>query len=179
MRYVRNMVAINCTCGWSGRGSDNDPCPRCGGIERVTKGRAMSCKHENAEHLMPGEQFATWTWLDVNITTVNFEQLRCLDCGTWLSLGPTPPDTEAVAIEKRAAELASTWDPDNASWNGFESLGMCSPDGQHADLIEQDVRDGRKSPHDLFAYLSGHLACVIASHDNDPPAQGMDRESKP
>lgn len=31
---------------------------------------------------------------------------ECLDCGTWLPLGPSADDSEAVRIEIRAAELA-------------------------------------------------------------------------
>lgn len=48
----------------------------------------MKCQHKNADHLKPGE------WLNLGdqpVHIVAFEQLRCLDCGAWLSLGSAPP----------------------------------------------------------------------------------------
>ena len=35
------------------------------------------------------------------------KQLRCLDCGAWLSLGPSADDSDAVRIEILAAFLVS------------------------------------------------------------------------
>lgn len=65
------------------------------------------CKHENADHLMPGQVASVWGGpLDGYAATV--EQFRCLDCGAWLSLGEandTGPHAASVAVEPRSARL--------------------------------------------------------------------------
>lgn len=59
------------------------------------------CKHENADHLAPDYDTRGLTgW-------ARCEQLRCIDCGAWLSLGPSNDEPEAVRIEIRAAEIAA------------------------------------------------------------------------
>jgi predicted RNA-binding Zn-ribbon protein involved in translation (DUF1610 family) len=67
----------------------------------------MKCKHENAEHMMPGA-VSTPDWC-VQVYA-EFEQFRCIDCGEWLSLGPAN-DTPEVLVEIRAAEIASGGGP--------------------------------------------------------------------
>ncbi len=68
----------------------------------------MKCKHENADHLMPGDLFDPW--LDgLSSVRAQCEQLRCIDCGAWLSLGPANDDDERVRIEISAARLISGW----------------------------------------------------------------------
>lgn len=59
--------------------------------------------------------------------------VSCAYCNAVQSLGPAN-DAGCVAIEIRAARLAAEWDPDG-DWNGFESLGMVSPEAEHAPLI--------------------------------------------
>ena len=86
----------------------------------------------------------------------------CWECGAWLSLGPS--DESKVALEVRAAEIAADWDDDATWWDGFLSLGMCSPEGQHAPLIEADIARGTKFQRDLDDYLAGHLARCITEH---------------
>jgi len=89
----------------------------------------------------------------------------CMRCGAWLPLGLANDADERVTLEIRAAELASTWNPNSGEWNGFESLGMVSPDAEHAPLIERDIAEGRdKCPRDLAAYYAGHLALCITQH---------------
>jgi hypothetical protein len=44
------------------------------------------CHHENAEHMMPGSA-STPDWCVQVYAEV--EQFRCIDCGAWLSLGPS------------------------------------------------------------------------------------------
>ena len=65
------------------------------------------CKHENADHMMPGdivdEGWPNWPADFV----ARCEQFRCLDCGTWFPLGSSNDDSEAVRVEMRAAELAT------------------------------------------------------------------------
>lgn len=65
------------------------------------------CRHENADHLMPGDRFAMDDWGPCHVDIARCEQLRCLDCGEWLSLGASNDAGEAVAIEQRAAEIAA------------------------------------------------------------------------
>lgn len=61
----------------------------------------MTCRHANAEHLMPGER------LDLGNAEVSaiVEQFRCVDCGAWLSLEPSNDHPAAVRVELRAAEF--------------------------------------------------------------------------
>ncbi len=63
----------------------------------------MRCKHENADHLRPGEVFEP----AYGTLAVLVEQFRCVDCGEWLSLGPSNDDSDAVRVEIRAAEIAA------------------------------------------------------------------------
>ena len=70
------------------------------------------CKHENAEHMMPGDA-STPDWCVQIYAEV--EQFRCIDCGAWLSLGPSNDDSPLVQLEIRLAELladnAQLWEP--------------------------------------------------------------------
>lgn len=65
--------------------------------------RERKCKHENAEHMMPGDA-STPDWCVQVYAEV--EQFRCLDCGAYLSLGPARMTPE-VAVELKAAQLAA------------------------------------------------------------------------
>lgn len=70
----------------------------------------MGCRHENADHPMPGESFAPYTTKPRPYVIVSFEQFRCLDCGHWLPLGPANNGgefAESVVVEKRAAKIAA------------------------------------------------------------------------
>lgn len=70
------------------------------------------CRHENADHLMPGDhgQFEDDDLLcRARVCGVLVEQFRCLDCGAWLSLGPANDEPAEVQVEIRAAELAAEW----------------------------------------------------------------------
>lgn len=58
----------------------------------------IRCTHENADHLQPGEWF---NLDDVPQHVVTCEQFRCIDCGAWLSLGPS--NDRIPAREKRLA----------------------------------------------------------------------------
>ena len=106
----------------------------------------MTCKHENAEHMMPGGS-STPDWC------VQFyaecEQFRCIDCGAWLSLGPANDRPKSVRMEARAAELANS--PKN-SW--------CTNDawsGWHAHEMDWE-------PFTSLESEAGYLARVIATH---------------
>lgn len=64
------------------------------------------CKHENADHLFAGDRFdAYWTHMR---SIAKCEQLRCLDCGAWLSLGESNDSPPEVRVEIQAAEIAAT-----------------------------------------------------------------------
>lgn len=66
----------------------------------------MRCQHENADHLKPGDFYNDAADACFGPYEASCEQLRCLDCGDWLSLGPARDTPEALA-ELWAAELAS------------------------------------------------------------------------
>jgi hypothetical protein len=121
----------------------------------------MGCKHENADHLMPGDCTRPWGHITV-------EQFRCLDCGAWLSLGPAN-DTPEVCVEIRAAELVALGDE---WWNGRkyvdESRGvLCFHNGG----TPGDDDDGGCSE---FAdeEWAGYLARCIATHDTTREGSG-------
>ncbi len=54
----------------------------------TTNKKQATCRHKNAPY-WPAE----------------FRSVRCLDCGEWVSLGPSADDSDAVRIEMRAAEM--------------------------------------------------------------------------
>ena len=116
----------------------------------------MKCRHLYESRMQ---------YRDVGIHTLWFRP--CERCGAWLSLGPSSDDSEPVRIEMRAAELAAEWDPNDGRWDGFVSLGMCSPMAEHVDILERDIASGRDRRVDLANYIVGHLACCIASHSTE------------
>ncbi len=69
----------------------------------------MSCKHENADHLMPGEGWATMDGDEMPVT--GCEQLRCIDCGAWLSLGAANDDVPAdeLRLAEHLSIVAERW----------------------------------------------------------------------
>ena len=76
----------------------------------------MRCKHENADHLRAGEG---WALMDgTAMPDALCEQFRCLDCGAWLSMGPSDDEPEAVKVEivlaDRLADLHMLWEPGKA-----------------------------------------------------------------
>lgn len=74
----------------------------------------MTCKHENADHLNPGEWFTPSSDAPPRIDAVIaiVEQFRCVDCGAWLSLGPAR-DTGYTRVEIAAARLIAGYEDGN------------------------------------------------------------------
>ena len=113
------------------------------------------CRHENADHVLAG-QFTMLS--DGTIVDALVEQLRCLDCGAWLSLGPSNDAPAQVQVEIRAASLAASltrlgailawqfnpheWDEERRGWSMAETNMQ-----QHTN-----------------AWHAGYLARVIATH---------------
>jgi hypothetical protein len=123
----------------------------------------MKCKHENADHLMPGEWFFPYGDRPQNIVTC--EQFRCIDCGAWLSLGHSDEHaSEAVEIEIRAAELAADldeadrlcdWTMANESFVGLTAF----EERRGWSMAESNMQNHSN------AWQSGYLARVIATHE--------------
>lgn len=138
----------------------------------------MKCKHENADHLMPGEVFAQMI-ADSPLTPVLAECLRCIDCCAWLSLGPSRddgPHEENVAIELRAAELAAnhhdmehrlsgrfkTTYGEVAGWRGEEVIEVLRVVTVGGGRTDRGIPLNLSSPN----WQAGYLARLIArSHD--------------
>jgi hypothetical protein len=130
---------------------------------------AKDCKHENADHLMPGDRL--WTYLaDEPETIVRYEQFRCIDCMAWLSLGPSNDD-ERACIELRAADIA--WcDPYALSRNQRLSLGegygMMDQETIDLTVVERDgtkrIDKGVGLNLDHPDWQAGHLARCILKH---------------
>jgi hypothetical protein len=109
----------------------------------------VNCKHENADHLMPGQSTEPGYRLHVQNNLV--ECLRCLDCGHWLPLGPAAPDTDATRIERRAAEM-------NAP--GYS----CADDSMMEWAGRRHYIEGHEFPSSAVAQC-GWLAQVINDHE--------------
>lgn len=123
----------------------------------------MNCRHENADHLMPGELlvFSSWNSADHLVTV---EQFRCLDCGAWLSLGPANDDSEQVKVEIRAAELAAL-DRDGKAV-GQPLMFDAMTHGEYLGVIAHDLTDVLISEEPCNqCERSGYLARCIVEHD--------------
>lgn len=113
----------------------------------------MTCKHESAV-----DKYGECTFDMVGNIVYEVMFRECLDCGAWLPLGPSKDDgefAEAVAIEVRAAELATAWEPIGGVGkliNGDEALGWNG----------WPYRQPKNS--DEFA---GFLAAQIRNHERD------------
>ena len=131
----------------------------------------MKCKHENADHLKPGD---LWCARDPRTPPwrVDVEQFRCLDCGAWLPLGPANDQPEAVRVEIRAQEIAAhkhvmeyrlssrfkTNYGEVAGWRGeevIESLHVIDENGD--ERIDSGVPLNLDSP----SWRAGYLASCI------------------
>lgn len=66
----------------------------------MTAARTRGCVHEHV---------VTKYDIDGLPDPLELSWRECLDCGTWLPMGPSNDSPEAVAIEIRAAELADKW----------------------------------------------------------------------
>jgi hypothetical protein len=97
------------------------------------------CKHENAEHLMPGECVATMDGI-VFVDPAQCEQFRCLDCRAWLSLGPANDEPDAVRVEILGARFAVDYDrPSKAGPCPFDECDLCQ--ARHlSDVIRGDAQ---------------------------------------
>lgn len=107
------------------------------------------CKHENADHLFASD----WLVIDGRwISQAACEQLRCIDCGHWLSLGPSNDRGRAVSIEMRAARLAAKLAPLDFECHAVRDGWYCH-------------RDGIGPGFDNVYGQAGYLARVIVTHD--------------
>ena len=139
----------------------------------------MKCKHENADHLMPGDSFVPDSGSGLNVEIAACEQFRCIDCGAWLPLGPSNDEPDAVKVEMRAAELAAhrhemehrlssrfkTTYGEIAGWRGeetIESLRVFLPDG--GERVDRGTPLNLDSPN----WRAGYLARYIVTHEETP-----------
>lgn len=127
------------------------------------------CKHENADHLMRGEMYEHWHLGDKGPTlhAARCEQFRCIDCGAWLSIGPSNDKPAEVQIEIRAAEIAAHVSDDGAP------LVRRFDGAEHAGWIEHAF-DSQKTPEQPGEW-AGYLARCIVEHDNDQHNAFIDR----
>ena len=81
--------------------------------EQLAREARSECRHENADHLMPGHMVSAWFGCPIAGHVPLVEQFRCLDCGAWLSLGPSR-DSIPRCEHLLAAALATIhrlWEP--------------------------------------------------------------------
>lgn len=128
------------------------------------------CKHENADHLMPGDLSSPGHLLEPFVA--KFEQIRCLDCGAWLSLGNS--DETGLDTEIRAAELAAFWEPiggvtkivtddESRGWSGWP-YRQPENDGEHTGFLaaqilmhERDLGDVNWAGHHMADHPISNL----------------------
>jgi hypothetical protein len=111
----------------------------------------VKCKHENADHLMPGDYYSNGKPFGTIVLT--FEIFVCLDCNELLSLGPSNDDSEAVRCEIRAAEIAAS----EGGLFGYRGMTVGEWYGWEA-----------RSPKELSDYMvTGYLARAIAEHGGE------------
>lgn len=124
----------------------------------------MKCKHENADHLKPGDLFARSHLTLCQGAPVTVEQFRCLDCGAWLSLGESNDADPAVQVEMRAAEIAAD----------IEQHGGCLMGPlEQAGFLDRPLPLRGGGTIDLTnteGARAGWLAESIATHDTQHPA---------
>jgi hypothetical protein len=86
---------------------------------------------------------------------------RCMDCGHWLSLGPSNDASEAVQIEMRAAELAAT----SIEHDRIEMDDLT--DGELSGYVwAVGLTDAQRGPTIAEPeHSAGYLARQIATHD--------------
>lgn len=117
---------------------------------------AGRCKHENADHLMPGDRFSMSDF-DFEVgKMVDVEQFRCIDCGAWLSIGPSNDTPEAVQIEIRAAEIAQEVSEMTEWWL---YVGINSTEDENRGYSHAKSNVGP----DINDWEAGYLARVINS----------------
>ncbi len=111
---------------------------------------ARECRHGNADHVGPFR-------LEHPSLFHPIEHLVCLDCGVWLSLGPSADDDERVRVEIRAAELAAR--------RGFGSFSNCGAGCERCGFVTH--KSNNDSPYDRCnarQFDAGWLAREIATH---------------
>lgn len=125
----------------------------------------MTCKHENADHLMPGECFVRNGFASY----VLVEQFRCLDCHAYLSLGDSDEHASvAVEMEIRAAEIAADLDEADrlCDWTMSNDafIGLTAFEERRGwSIAESNMQ------HHSNAWLAGYLARCIATHEDERP----------
>lgn len=121
------------------------------------------CKHENADHLGPGQMYMPYFDHSVGVL-VQCEQFRCLDCGHYLSLGPATITPE-VEIEIRAAQIAAMLvdlSPNDNAYSIFNNYSEFNGWVEAAMAIPVD--DGWSSYPQRAA---GYLARCIVTHKSE------------
>lgn len=115
------------------------------------------CKHENADHLFPGNTFGQMI-ADSPLTPVLAECLRCIDCCAWLPLGPS--NDLGVAHEIRAAEIATELADKGCTMSSLEVIGFNEE--------PMRLRNGAPIELDTLSQRAGYLAKCIAEHGGTP-----------
>lgn len=120
------------------------------------------CKHENADHLIRGDLYNDAAEACFGPFEAKCEQLRCLDCGEWLSIDPANDAAPEVQIEIRAALLAAD-DTSVAEFLDHEWLGWNQDEPYICAGLLVDIWAELTDPK-LGRWHAGWLAREIATH---------------
>lgn len=149
-KWMRHMIIDGRTHAVTYRG-----CEDCGAWLSLGPSNDERCRHDNADHMMPGEG---WALMDgTEMPDASVEQLRCLDCGAWLSLGPSNDEPAEVKVEMRAAEMVQDIERIGATVlnrASFEAYGM--------NLFHNEPNE--TAPANA-GEQAGYLAAAIVGHE--------------
>jgi hypothetical protein len=82
--------------------------------EQLAREARSECRHENADHLKPGEA-VRWNGVTIDGYVARCEQLRCLDCGAWLSLGrASAASRDEMRLARLIVDIYRLWEPGTA-----------------------------------------------------------------
>lgn len=121
-------------------------------------GRA--CRHSRVDGLAWSKAYPRWyARFKARRKDTLAEALVCIDCGAWLSLGPSN-DTPAAMVELEAARLVALYQagkriPHNGS-RGRGTFTGCAGCGWNAQHRTMPFLDGK--PNTDAGYLARHIA---------------------
>lgn len=126
----------------------------------------MNCRHKRIDWLEHSIAWGQLEWWRTG-NRRRHQAAVCLDCGSWLPLGPANDDSEAVQVEIRAAALAGAYRTEPTpmecrGWQREESINLTAVFPDKTAVRKQGVPLNL----DHVEWRAGYLARCIAEHDD-------------
>lgn len=121
----------------------------------------MRCRHSTTRRMWRlGESWCGWVAaVRAGRSWDEFGARICNHCGTWLPLGPSNDEPEAVRVEIRAAEIARCLDEGGCEMSSLECCGFNDE--------WPTLRGGGHVHMDTASQRAGYLAREIATHSEE------------